>query len=83
MGKLTITMDDLVLALLESQGAVGGDGFTSQDLMEQTGLGRDTVLKRLKVLKATGRLETTKIQRGILDGRLMTVTGYRLKANND
>ncbi|RPI64257.1 MAG: hypothetical protein EHM48_01160 [Planctomycetaceae bacterium] len=82
MDKLTITSDDLVLAVLESQPQCDGAGMTSKELAQETGLSNEKIMKRLHTLKKGNRLTVVRILREAIDGRIVRVPGYRLVSDD-
>ena len=86
-GKLDISTEDLqdkIEALLKEIGA-GCDGddtgyYSTDDMIQKTGLSGNTIRKRLKKLARAGRLERRQVWRtSILSGAEYPCLGYRLK----
>lgn len=75
-----ITEGELVEALLAALGEFEDsmDGVTVADLVRVTGKSADIVRCGLRELKASGRLESVKVRREDLAGRVLRVPGYRL-----
>ena len=73
-----ITRDEWLSALSEALKLPEGSGLTSAELCTQIGIGDDALLRRLKALKAQGRLEVTRGYRESIDGIMRIVPVYRI-----
>lgn len=71
-------IDDLLRALEQAQ-KHENNGVTTQELADSIGWSTKRVLKRLKELKAEGRLEVVKVYRESLTGIITPRPGFRLK----
>lgn len=76
----TVTTSDILEAIRQAQ-AKGPrqDGFTVRELGEALGLGPEPTRKRLRVLWEAGQIESVRVIRPYMDGRISEVPGYRLK----
>jgi hypothetical protein len=77
---MRVTQDDLLAAIRDALARpVAGDGFTGPELARKFGVRDNAARDVLRVMMAEGRLEIVTLKRQGLDGRQMTVRGYRLK----
>ena len=78
---MRVTTDDLLEAMrvAMAQPDADEDGLTGPELMAKLGMGRPNFTRCLKQMLATGRAEVVTVQRKGMDGRTMTLRGYRLK----
>lgn len=73
---------DALVELLRALGTGETGGRSVSQLSEQLGISRFAVTERLRRLKSEGRLQVTTItleSGDTLNGRRMSVPGYRLK----
>ena len=79
MARIELTEVDLIEALLAAQqNQDDGGALTVADIVDQTGLSREAVRKRLHLLEMEQRLTVTRVARKCLDGLVRRVPGYRL-----
>lgn len=80
MGRIELTEQDLIEAILEAQAGEGPAGaLTVHDLVEKTGMWDGCIREKLRRLQAMGRLDVCKVRRATIDGRVQAVPAYRLK----
>jgi len=77
---MKVTTDDILDALRTAlRAAPKGDGFTRPELARQLGVSPMRAGEAIRALLAEGRLEMVLVNRQGLDGRTMTLKGFRLK----
>lgn len=77
LGATVVTEDDLIAALMSEASDGNPHGArTVTELVALTGLCRQTVLARLRGLKADGLLGVTKVRTETVDGRAWPTTAY-------
>ena len=59
---------------------VGDEGMTSGELADAMGITVNVINQRLRQMHKAGRLEAGRSRRASIDGRMMSVPVYRLKA---
>jgi hypothetical protein len=75
-----VTEQDLIEAIRTAMSGPGGDdGFTTQELVEATGLTERVICRNLRALQAAGRLDVVKVERTNLAGVASRRPGYRLR----
>ena len=78
---MKVTQNELLDALRDALTKPSdGDGFTGPELARMMGCHAAAARDALRVLAAQGRLEVVTVHRAAIDGRTMTLRGYRLKA---
>ena len=55
------------------------DGLTGPELMARMGVGRPAFTRCMRQMLGDGRAEVVTVRRPAMDGRQMTLRGYRLK----
>lgn len=77
----TFTHDELVDVLIEAQNISSDDDGvrTGTELVEDMGVSKQVMLRRVKAAIAAGRVEVAKTKRLNVLGVECTVRGYRLK----
>ena len=75
------TTDDLLEAMRAAMTQPDADeeGLTGPELMAKLGMGRPNFTRCLKQMLAERKAEVVTVQRKGMDGRTMTLRGYRLK----
>jgi len=76
---MTIRRDDWLHALDEALARQPGVGLTSNELCEETGVGLDKLMRRLKLLQQQGKLVVERGWRPSIDGVVRHVPVYRIK----
>ncbi len=77
---MRVTQDDLLDALRDALKAVpAGEGHTGPELAQMMGCTALRCRQALLAFQQQGRLEVVTIKRTALDGRQMTLRGYRIK----
>lgn len=77
---MRVTQADLLSALRDALSRPPkGDGVTTTEIAEQMGIRAPAVREVLKVFAASGKLEVVTLHRPAIDGRTMTLRGYRIK----
>lgn len=77
---MRVTQDDLLDALRSAlTTAPSDDGFTGPELARTMGCGENKVRQALRALLSEGRLDVITLRRQGLDGRAMSIKGYRLR----
>jgi DNA-binding Lrp family transcriptional regulator len=76
----TFSIDELLIALQSAQSTPTGtrDGMRAEDLARLTGMSKEQTYKRLKELKAAGRIEVVMVSYERVDDIQTRVRGYRL-----
>ena len=77
-----MTEQELLEAIREARDFVGdSDAMTAAEICEATGLGRDSVRKRIKTLMDEGKMKVVWVSRETittpLTGKLSKVPGYK------
>lgn len=76
-----MTQDEMLAALHEAfQAPQGTDALTGPELARLMGCHENGARRALRVLIADGGWEVVTVRRTALDGRVMTLKGYRPKA---
>jgi hypothetical protein len=76
---LTVTTQEVLDAIHRAhQATANPDGFTCRELAAALHLGLEPTRKRLRVLWESGQIETVRLTRPYMDGRISEVPGYRL-----
>ena len=77
---MRVTQNDILDAIRAATRAFpAGDGFTRPELARKLGVSTLKAGDVLRVMLAEGRAEIVTVQRPALDGRTMTLRGFRLK----
>lgn len=81
----SFTIDELLLALQGAQATPAGapGGIRAEDLAQRTGMPIGKIHRRLKELKAAGRIEVVMVPYERLDDVVTMVRGYRLKGKGE
>ena len=76
----TFTIDELLIALQGAQVApdATGDALRMVQLIEMTGLSELSIARRIRALKAEGRVEHVRVPFERIDGVVTKVSAYRL-----
>jgi len=74
------TIDELLLALQGAQVApdATGDALRMAQLIEMTGMSELAISRRIRALKAEGRVEHVRVPFERIDGVVTKVSAYRL-----
>ena len=79
-----ITVDELINALVKARedgdaDAIGAGWMTTKEMARATSRNERWVIKKLAMLKENDKLETARVSRESIDGRMVTVPAYRMK----
>ncbi len=76
---INVTTDEILLAIQQMQAESPGEaGFTTRELAEALGVTTFTAREKIHKLHRKGQVETVKLRRKYIDGRVSDMAGYRL-----
>lgn len=81
--SITITENEIIQALQDAVRQAPGDdnAVTTDDILAVTGWGEHKLRRHMRAIKASGRLESTRVMRESIDGRMCAVPAYRIKSD--